>query len=59
MIFKNNYMKYQAWIYNGNYEWNFTEFDTLQEAIEHAARNSYGLDYKITKSVEYTIKEND
>lgn len=52
-------MKYQAWIYNGNYEWNFTEFDTLQEAIEHAARNSYGLDYKITKSVEYTIKEND
>ena len=46
--------KYLVWTDYGCDGWNFTEYDTLEEAIKH---ETYGQDKIITTEVKYDIVE--
>ena len=48
---------YIVWINFGYEGWSPAEFETLKEAVEYGTKNNYGSDFKITKKVEYSIKE--
>lgn len=48
-------MKYQICIFHGSEGWNFhpEEFDTVDEAVKFAIKNSFGCDFLVVTVIDW------